>query len=282
MRNLGFIGRLGVLGSSALPLAFALAPLAWADTRPALDPQGRDWLRSELQDRVNEAELLVRNQEADAADLARLEREHDQIKLLDRIPLEPSLAQLEAELRQAGARAGVALLRLQEPRSQPPREPRMPAEVESENDFEPTPGHVARPIELRLELEGERQAVLAWREAWSGRLVRWLEPVGQVRQLGPNRFEVPARAYAFRAEPYPRIRLGSVRPLLPAWARSQPRSFAVQEPELWSLVARYEELVPRALPFTENRRRFRRDQARLRFFYSRLRAVPRPGAQLRG
>lgn len=263
-----------VLGCAALSLG-VISPWTAGASSPSsgqLDRRSRDWLRVVLLDSVNEAELLIRNQSADAADLAKIEREQSRVRLYERIPRSESLEALAGELRTLAATLDLQDVRLERRKPVPAlAAARVPAaHLSSERQYELSGDQLVQEIPITLRVSGSARNVLAWREAWGRKLLRWIEPIGEPRPVGGGVHELQARTFCFKSVEFPRIRLKSARLLLPDWARRDLPAFAHREPELWSLVLRSDELSPRAQPLTETRRRFRLESARLRYLYARL------------
>src|SRR4051812_49482975 len=76
---------------------------AFASASPTLSASERSELRSKLEEQFNELDLLVKNQSTDRKDLEHQNREMTELKVFERIPLEPEIPQLSKALEESAS-----------------------------------------------------------------------------------------------------------------------------------------------------------------------------------
>lgn len=241
-------------------------------TAHVLSDAERSSLRYRLENIYNEVDLLIRNRRSDELDIQRQEQTAQYLKIYERIPFQPRLAEIRSQLSSA---ADENHLKIQSFRLLP----RIPETKEvqakaftDEHGVHLRPDEIADRIRFRFVVAGDKDQVRAWIRGWPENIMRLLEPEGGVRSpilqpVGGGQWEVEAWAFRFRDIGYPRLRLRDPRALLPEWARRNPELFARQEPLLWNLIEKTEETGPRAGTLLPGRERFLLNDARISFFF---------------
>jgi hypothetical protein len=245
-------------------------------TAPAssLGEAERSELRYRLESLSNEMELLIRNQRSDASDSARIGRAFEGLRVLDRIPLQPELASLRAELESRAKESGVKVVKIELLGHDRPKK-RVPAELYSDTpSFKLEPDQIGETLHIRLYLAGDGPAVEEWIQRWPYDQLRLIEPEAGYKKPGlkPNgagRFTLRARAFRFRDIHFPKLKPRDPISLLPAWARKDPGRFAATEPLLWQYIRNIQERIPLTAGPFDGLRELLLDKARMSFFLSK-------------
>jgi hypothetical protein len=247
-----------------LTALIALSPV-FAST-PSLDPRTRDSLRYRLEDHFNELDLLVKNQRLEEKDLERQRVEMEELKVLERIPLEERIPELRKELAETAAEHGVKLARFE--RGGVSATAPVPRKISSDERYRLDPRSSAQQIRFTVIANGKPASIDSWIRSWPTHQMRLVE-LEKKESLGPSRFRILAHAFRFRSIEFPQIEILDPVRHLPAWARKDPKGFADTEPLLWGFIAQSRELAPRAKPLYANRRKFLLNSARMSFFLSK-------------
>src|SRR5579885_1189347 len=208
---------------------------------PRTLPRAIEDLRYRLETLYNEVDLLVRNQRSDRSDLARVERAFKALRVDERIPMEPRIESLKAELTRRARESGVKLLGLEVLSKDRPSKP-VPRELYSDTPkFRLEPDQIAQTIHLRLTLSGDGPAIEQWIQKWPEDQLRLVEPEQGyerpgLKPTGHGRFTLKARVYRFRKIRFPTLKPRDPLQLLPTWARRDPAGFAKEDPALWDYV----------------------------------------------
>lgn len=234
----------------------------------------RDDLRYKLESLYNEMDLLLRNQRSDKSDLARVERAAKALRVEDRIPIEPEIGSLRAELDHRAREAGVKLLGLEVLSKDQPKTP-IPRVLYSDTPkFRLEADQIAQTIHLRLILSGDGPAIEQWIQKWPEDQLRLIEPEQSyerpgLRAMGHGRFQLKARAFRFRKIRFPTLKPRNPLELLPGWARRDPAGFAKEDPKLWDFVCRIQEKIPETPEPFEMKGNLLLAEARMDFFLSK-------------
>ncbi len=267
--------------SPSLNSAFA-AP-AKQNAKQKLTEAEREELRARLEASFNEADLLIRNQRADEADLKRIEKEMEHLKVFHRIPFSEQADQLKKDLTESAKAKGLKILSFRVTgRSKPlSKKQKVPDAIFTDQvGFKLEPQQVASLVHFRVLVSGDHEEVKNWIVSWPDEQLRLVEPTGghgnfPIKAHAKfNQWVVTGNAFVFRKIQFPRLKMRDPVSLLPAWARKNQAQFAKLEPRLWKYVKDTQELIPKARPLLESRRKFLLNQARMSFFVSK--AVPRP------
>lgn len=237
-----------------------------------LSPEARSQLRYRLENLWNEVHLLVLNQVSEARDVRRQEKEFELLRIFDRIPSEPRIAELKAELNQSASSFGLKLNEIQVRRNQAiPTAP--PREVFTDTQtFRFSKNQLTETLQLTLRGPGSSDTARKWVETWPDDLLRFVEVAAPVRATGEG-WVVEARAFRFRKVNFPKLKPRDPMELLPSWARRDPSYFAKTEPQLWDFVKRIQEWTPKTLSAYEQRRKFFLNDAKMSFFLAQSRSV---------
>jgi hypothetical protein len=238
------------------------------------EPPSQADLRYRLETLYNEVDLLIRNQRSDESGRARVERAFSALRVLDRIPTEPRVATLRAELTHRAREAGLKLVKLEVLSMDQPQRP-VPREIFSDTPrFRLEPDQIAQTLHLRLTLAGDGSLVEQWIQKWPEDQLRLIEPEhGYTRPglkpLGKTQFQIRARAFRFRNIRFPTLKPRDPMELLPDAARRDPAAFAASEPELWTYVRRIREKIPQTPKPFEIKGDLLLGEARMNFFLSK-------------
>jgi hypothetical protein len=257
-----------------LSLAIWSAPeTARATAAPSLDDVQRTQLRSRLDRIYYEQDLMIRNARGELADLARQERQFEELKVFERIPFREDIPGLRSDLKDSAREQGLKLLSFK--RHQPPRD-KTPSILHSmysdENPrFKLTDEQLAQKIPFTAVVQGDKAAVLKWIAAWPDQQMRLTRPEtrdaeASIRPAGSGRWAVRAHAFRFKEAKFPALEPRDPFTLLPAWAQADPERFAQAQPVLWELVAKTRAITPQARPLFRTRERMLLNGARMSYF----------------
>lgn len=231
-------------------------------------------LRYRLETLYNEVDLLVRNQRSDQSGRARIERAFKALKVFDRIPMQPKIDTLRAELAHRAEEAGVGLVKLEVLGKDRPKKALPRVLVSDTPHFALSPDQIAETLHLRLTIKGDPSLIEQWIQKWPEDQLRLIEPEsGYARpglaHAGKDRFQLRARAYRFREIHFPTLKAHDPLDLLPEWARRNPVSFAASQPALWEYVKKIQEAIPRTSSPFETKGDLLLNSARMDFFLSK-------------
>ena len=234
----------------------------------------RQSLRYHLENLYNEVDLLIKNQKADERDFNKLERHFAELKVFERIPFEANPEGLKQELKASAAEHSLELIRvsiIQKPHQLHP----MPQERSTHSSLTwLKPEHFVKKIHFQAELRGEMKQILEWLKhikLEQMRLIDW-EPAkveASLKQISAHRWILKAHAFQFLRVNYPHLVPKKPREFLPAWARTDLKAFAKQEPLLWSLIIKTEAKLSTASKLYQRKGLFKLNEARLNFFLSK-------------
>ena len=248
-------------------------------TSQALSDSERRSLRYHLQNLTNQFELLMSNQKVDEADLAKQGRTVAALKIYERIPFSPKLAELKKELLESAKEASIQIHQFQ-PRTQPRKSPNhslapMPKTYSVQDGFfRPKPSQFVQERPFLLLVSGSSKEVEAWIRSWKENLMRLvelerLETVSAKNNSSRTQYRIRAHAFQFKKVDFPKIIPPRARDYLPQWAQANPDKFSQKEPTLWDFVVRSEKLRPLTPPLYQTRGRFLMEGARIDFFLSK-------------
>lgn len=258
-----------LLALAVLSLSPLSIPARAVETRPRLSPTERESVRFRLQNLFNEADLAIKNQKVNESDQRRIEREFEALRVYDRIPRHEEWASLKQQLDRSAKLEGLKLNSLKKIKSQAPKPARVPESIYSDGSrFQLTEDQVAEPVLFEAEVQGSRDGVRRWIQAWRETQVRYAETEGgrAVTATKEDGFIVKGRAFKFRDIRFPKIKQRDPFSVLPDWAKRDPKAFAQDEPRLWKYVTDTRELAPQAHPLLASRREFLTLKARLEFY----------------
>lgn len=244
---------------------------------PKLSQQERSQLRFHLENLWNEIHLLVLNQTSEERDIRRQEREFQFFQIFDRIPFTQRIQELRKELTSSAKENGIILSKIEvtSPSTEPPPIPQV---VYTDTQrFRFSQEQLAETLNVRVIGQGPIDPARRWVESWSKQVIRLViadAPDSKVRRINPSSWEIRAHAFRFRSIKYPQLLPREPLDLLPNWARKNPKSFAQEEPFLWSFVTRIQEWKPKASKAYENRRQFFLNDERMSFYLLQAKEVP--------
>lgn len=247
---------------------------------PKLSQQERSQLRFHLENLWNEIHLLVLNQASEERDIRRQEREFQFFQIFDRIPFSQRIQKLREELKSTAKENGIILSKIEVTRRSTQPKP-IPQQVYTDTQrFRFSQEQLTETLEIRVIGKGPIESAHRWVESWPKQVIRLViadtrhPSDSKVHRLDQKSWEIQAHAFRFRSIKYPKLLPRNPLELLPSWARKNPRSFAEEEPFLWSFVTRIQEWKPKAAKAYENRRQFFLNDERMSFYLLQAKEVP--------
>jgi len=280
-------------------------PEAFAFQQPtALTEKQRSSLRYHLQNLLNEETLVIRNHRADLSDIRRQEKDFAELRVFDRIPFSRDLKGLKGNLTNSAKlhhlkTRNFRVIRYSTETKKPPR-----TIDTSGPPFHFGTDQLVETIYFQVEVlssektskklnpaDPPRQSEADWVQSrindwiknWSAEQLR----ITQIDSLADSVFtrarSAPARlnhrfniqlirahAYRFRENRFPELRPSSPLALLPQWAQRNPEILSKDEPLLWHLIQKIQDLRPNTANEYQSRGILLLNNARMDFFLSKV------------
>ncbi|MGZ3689447.1 MAG: hypothetical protein ACXWPM_04415 [Bdellovibrionota bacterium] len=249
-------------------LFLVISGSAQASTPGKLTPAIRESLRYRLENLFNEVDLVIRNEHSDQSDLRKLERQWKSFHVENRIPLESSPPQLQAQFESFAQEAGVEITKIQILPSGE-RRPILPKSLctDAPTRLKLNDEQIVETLPLLATVHARDTLVKGWIDRWpsyGGRLF----VVDELKMVHSGVWSIRAHAFRFWPIAFPRLYPQKPEALLPSWARSHPGVFAKAEPRLSSYVAKIKELTPQTTAGYRTKAQVLLEDARMSFFLS--------------
>lgn len=236
----------------------------------------RDQLRYHLENLHNEVRYLFRHEKQDNKDMEHQEKDMQEWRLFERIPMERDIDGLAGALKQSAHEEQIHISQFRITHYSKMDKPIPQWVYTYGHTFRPSPDQLVEKIYFHLKVKGEQKKVQTWAENWPQSILRIVDldqptPLPVKKKGSSNEWMIQAHAYCYRQIRFPTLKPRTPQMILPKWANKNPKSFAQQEPLLWSFVEKIEKLIPKTAPLYKNRSRFWLNDARMDFFLSKMR-----------
>lgn len=215
-----------------------------------------------IDQKISQFSAIAQNGKSSLKKLDEVSKKLDQFRVSERFPSQEYFSVLKLQLEEsAGFEALETIEILPLARSRQKIDQKFLEQGLSAADLE-----IATPIYIEIKVKGTRANVKEWIRSWPGRMLRWIEPIGEIKKL-PDELEQPhflikARAFKLREDGIPSI-------LAEDPVAMTPR-------ELWSDPVVRKKLIEgrtqlnRAYDFWVAHHLLRVQEAKLSFYLSRL------------